>query len=222
LPGRAQLGAAERRRTIMGTKKVTDQEILKAARAMFVEHGLLATMREIAGRAGCSAATISARFGSKHALFLRAVESEAPPWAADLPAIVGLGDLRSNLESLAVAMVRWFRRVAPLAIVAWSLPSTADSVDLTSLRGEPELAAFFEKEYRLGRARWYDAERAARAFAALVWDVALDRDAEWTVVPSLSPLWGGLAPREVDPEPPSSRPGPARWPLDAAALEAAA
>lgn len=197
------------------TKAVADADIVRVAREVFIEQGVLATTREIAARAGVANGTLHQRFGSKHALFLRAIASEPPPWAAQLLATVGRGELRSNLESLAVVMLGWYERIAPLVVLGWSVPSTAQEIDLEELRGQPALSVYLAQETRLGRVRWYDAEHAASVFAAVVWDAATQgRDADW-LLQLMSPLWGGLGPREHDEAPPSSGRARLPWPPSA-------
>jgi AcrR family transcriptional regulator len=194
------------------TKAVSDEDIVRIARAVFMKQGVLATTREIAALAGVANGTLHQRFGSKHALFLRAIASHPPPWAAHLMTTVGRGELRSNLEGLAVVMLGWYARVAPLVILAWSVPASVPEIDLAELRGEHALAQYLEREIQLGRARWYDAEHAASMFAAVVWDAALQGLREDDLILRLSPVWGGLGPRENDDAPPSSGRGRVPWP----------
>jgi AcrR family transcriptional regulator len=53
----------------------TEAELVDAARALFLEHGYLATtLTQIADRAGVAARTVYVRFGTKAALFKRVVD----------------------------------------------------------------------------------------------------------------------------------------------------
>lgn len=196
---------------MVGRAHVTDEAIIAAAREVFVEQGILATMREIAARAGVGLGTINDRFGTKHELFVLAITSAPPPWTAQLPGVVGHGELRANLDSLAIAMHGWYVRVAPLVMLGLSVPSTAGAIDMQRARGEPELAAYLEEETYRGRARCFMPADAARVFAATIWDIALVGGGEDRVILCMSPLWNGLSPREDD-GPPSSRRDWPRWP----------
>jgi AcrR family transcriptional regulator len=194
-----------------GRKQVTDEAIVAAAREVFVEQGILATMREIAARAGVGLGTINDRLGTKHELFVRAITSAPPPWAPQLLGAVGQGELRANLDSLAMAMHDWYACIGPLVQLGLSVPSTAGAIDMARVRGEPELATYLEEETHLGRARCFMPADAARVFAATIWDVAVGGGGEDRVILCMSPLWNGFGPPDDD-GPPSSRRDRAPWP----------
>ncbi len=117
-------------------------------------------------------------------------------------------------------MLAWYRSVAPLAFLGLSVPAISPAVDLDGLRGEAALARYLDAETALGRARCYAPEDAARVLAAVVWDVVVQDEGDGRLLRSLSVYWGGMAPREHDEAPPSSRPPPASRPptQDAAAV----
>ena len=55
------------------TATITNDQILEAARAEFLEHGIRATSSAIAKRAGVSSGILFQRFGTKEALFAAAM-----------------------------------------------------------------------------------------------------------------------------------------------------
>ena len=58
------------------TQTITDERLLQAARAEFLEHGINVTSAAIARRAGVSPGILFHRFGSKEALFAAAMNVE--------------------------------------------------------------------------------------------------------------------------------------------------
>ena len=80
------------------TKTISDEQIIEAAREVFLEHGTAGTTAEIARRAGVSEGSIFRRFPTKDDLFTAAMMFPGePPFVATLEALVGQGDLRENL-----------------------------------------------------------------------------------------------------------------------------
>lgn len=57
------------------SRSITDEQILEAARAVFLEDGFSASTLEIARRAGISEASIFKRFSTKENLFLQLLAS---------------------------------------------------------------------------------------------------------------------------------------------------
>src|SRR5262249_1403773 len=108
--GRGILGRMGRRKTI------TDDEVLRIARALFREQGHTATTREIAQAAGISEAVLYQRFGSKDLLFFAAMRPRGP----DLEQLLGPRDPPEDaLAYLRTAVVRLgehFAEVIPLAL----------------------------------------------------------------------------------------------------------
>ncbi len=98
-------------------RTVEDEDILKAARLVFLDRGQLATTREIADAAGISQAVLYQRFGSKEDLFCTAM---APP-SPDLEDLLGeppcsAEDTESYLADFAERLYRYFETVAPLFV----------------------------------------------------------------------------------------------------------
>mgnify|MGYP003498057428 FL=1 len=159
---------------------IHDPTILDAAREVFLLRGAAATTAEVARRAGVSEGSIFKRYRTKHGL-LEAVVADVerePAFISELPARVGAGHVFANLEWLAGELLEYFRRAAPVHLLAWSAPSgprgrvllSAASPPLATLR---KVAGYFEAEMHLGRIRRADAEVVARSFVGALGNFVL-------------------------------------------------
>jgi len=94
---------------------VSREEIIAAARDVFVREGLGASIRDVAAVAGISEATIFKRFSTKAALIVAAM---APP-KPDLATLLGpldRSDLRAGLADTMANIVAYFREMLPLTL----------------------------------------------------------------------------------------------------------
>lgn len=108
----------------MGRKKsISDQQLLDAAREVFVEQGIVASTREIARHANISEAVIYQRYATKAELFFAAM---APP-ALDLEEILkpigDAEDVQERLERIASGMLAYFRELMPILLPLMTHPS---------------------------------------------------------------------------------------------------
>ncbi|GEM_PF-1006912 len=91
--------------------------ILEAARRVIDEKGFqAATIRNIAGLAGCAEGTIYRHFEDKHELFLELFAGSAPEFlalVAELPDLAGTGSVQGTLSRLGLAALRFYRAVLP-------------------------------------------------------------------------------------------------------------
>lgn len=99
-------------------RQVSDEQILEAARRVFIEHGPAVSTSVVAKEVGVSAAALFKRFGTKEQLMLRALTPDpqvmfallsAPP-SRDRP-------IREQLIELATALNEVLRRVLPAVMV---------------------------------------------------------------------------------------------------------
>jgi AcrR family transcriptional regulator len=94
--------------------KITNDEILAAARPLFLEDGMSASTLAIAEKAGISEAAIFKRFGTKQALFFAAMGiGENPPWVKDLPRRQPTAAIKAELTELCHEMVAFYQEVLP-------------------------------------------------------------------------------------------------------------
>ena len=103
-------------------KQVSDEAVLDAAKAVFVEHGFGASTREVARRAGISEAVLYQRHKTKLSLFFAAM---IPP-PVELTAESGDGRavaVLDDLGSLAVNIMSYFREAMPVLLQLVTHPS---------------------------------------------------------------------------------------------------
>src|SRR3954467_310411 len=159
----------------------TQESILEAARAVFLERGISGTTAEVAKRARVSEGSIFNYFSTKAELFQAALQSqiEAPAWALSLATRAGQGDLKDNLYELGAEALTFFRTIAPLLMMLWSnqggackSPNALDGPDSAPMRVKKLLTAFFAAEVRLGRLQPHDPEILTRAFLGAIADFA--------------------------------------------------
>ncbi|WP_104991639.1 TetR/AcrR family transcriptional regulator [Deinococcus sp. NW-56] len=151
-------------------RSVSDEQIVEAARAVFLERGVGATTAEIARRAGVAEGTLFTRYATKADLFEAAVGlRDVAPWRDDLPGRVGMGEVRGHLEHVARRVLEDAARVLPRLTLMLSQGHAPDHNPLLRRIGDPlrrdlgALAAYLRAEMGLGRVRSQDPEVAALA-----------------------------------------------------------
>jgi AcrR family transcriptional regulator len=150
---------------------ISDERILDAARAVFLERGLAATTAEVAKRAGVAEGSIFKRFATKLDLFKAAmqVELDEPEFLRTLISAGDDDDPREVLMRVGLQAVDFFRRLMPLVMMQWSsgekhlgIPAQLIGPSSPPLRFVRRLAAFIERQMRAGRMRRADHEIVAR------------------------------------------------------------
>ncbi|WP_373048569.1 TetR/AcrR family transcriptional regulator [Vulgatibacter sp.] len=148
---------------------ITNEQILEAARAIFLEKGFAASTAAIARRAGVSEGSIFKRFATKEELFLAAMGvSEGPAPLKNLQALVGTGSVKENLLEIGMGMLAFLEELLPRVTMVWSTTSPAKMFEGMSepppVKGLKMLTNYLDAEQRLGRIRRCDPELAARTF----------------------------------------------------------
>lgn len=193
---------------------ISSEEIIEAARELFLEKGPSVTTAEIARRAGVSEGTIFKRFPTKRSLFLAAMGmDDRRYWVDELEQMAGEGRIQDNLIQISVRIMEFIRELLPRIMLIWSCKEAAAS-EWQRMHG-PEspprqalmaLARFLEKEMELGRLRRTDSEVAARIFLGSIWNHVFmetiegskeqDRmEARVYAHKLVDTVWQGLAPR---------------------------
>ena len=98
-------------------RSITDEQIKDAARAIFVEHGPQATVKQIADRLGVTHAALFARAGSKEQLMndaLLPAQPRAVKRLAEAPPEAGVD---SCLVEILVDLMEFFQQVVPNLVV---------------------------------------------------------------------------------------------------------
>jgi AcrR family transcriptional regulator len=189
-------------------KTISDDEVLRVARGVFLGRGHSATTREVAEAAGVSEAVLYQRFGSKDELFFAAMHPRGP----DLDELLGPadppGDARAYLRAVVARLGKYFGEIIPVALRVMTHPS----FDPASLaRGHPRrppglqeaLAERLASLARHNRLAVSSAAATARLLVSLAHDWALSavlahdgsphRDRELKEMVDV--VWRGLRPR---------------------------
>jgi AcrR family transcriptional regulator len=157
----------------MGRKKtISDDDLLAAARGIFVAEGFAASTREIARRAGVSEGLIFQRFQTKEDLFFAAM---IPP-PADLNRLLHHPRAKgcALLEKITFAMIDYFRETLPVLLPLMSHPNFRFEEFAKRHPGSPmlllrrQLVEFLVCEQRAGRLGSVNPGAAA----LLIWSMA--------------------------------------------------
>ncbi|XZN93305.1 MAG: TetR/AcrR family transcriptional regulator [Microcoleus sp.] len=187
-------------------KTVTDEYILAVARSLFLKEGAKASTRTLAKMAGISEAVIFQRFGTKEDLFFAAM---VPP-EAQLEVIFsvqpGQKQVTTNLKSVSLQIVVYFREVMPVFLSLISHPSfdlqtflkrhTMPGIQLGS-----KLTEYLNAEAELGRIRKDNVASSAALILSYLHNLALSEniglhkstDTDRAISDAIEALWTGLA-----------------------------
>ncbi len=188
-------------------KTITDEEILTMARSLFLKEGAKASTRTLAKMVGISEAVIFQRFSTKEDLFFTAM---VPP-AAQLEAIFniypGEKDIVTNLISVSVQIVVYFREVMPIFLSLVSHPAFDMQIFLQRhtmprIQIANRLVEYLNAEADLGRIQRENVEATAAMLLSHLHHLALsenigDRqpiDTNLAISDAIAALWKGLAP----------------------------
>ncbi|WP_437675366.1 TetR/AcrR family transcriptional regulator [Sorangium sp. So ce131] len=151
-------------------RSTTDEEILDAARACFLEHGAGVSTTVIAARLGISHGVLFQRFGTKEQLMRAALlPPPEPPWLSRARSGPDERDARTQLLELAVEISAYLERIVPCLAVLRSagVPTDASNKrpdDLPPVRARREIAAWFARAVARGLLRPVTPEHAADLF----------------------------------------------------------
>lgn len=148
------------------TPKITNEQILDAAREIFLEQGFGASTLEIAQKAGISEASIFKRFSTKEELFFASMGiPEKSPWGKKLDALVGKGNLKQNLIDMSLEILEFNRQVMPRLMMLRSrgnlIPEMFNRADSRPSRDLKTFTNFLEREIAQGRLRPCDPQTIA-------------------------------------------------------------
>jgi AcrR family transcriptional regulator len=199
-------------------RTVSDEDMLSAARAVFLEQGAGASTAAIAERLGVSQAALFKRFGTKQELMVSAL---APPAIPPFVPLVAAGpDVTQpavpQLRAVALAVMRFLREMVPAMMVLTTCG--IDPKDLVAAHPMPPpllaqraVAAWFARAAEAGLVRASDPDALAyalmgslhmRVFLASLMRTPLTDDALTEHVRStVDTLWSGLAPSPTEATP---------------------
>lgn len=196
-------------------RTISNEQLLRVAREVFLERGPAVATAEIARRAGVSEGTLFKRFATKHELFMAAMGLEQlQSWTRDMDGLAGQADVRGNLTKLTTSLVELFRQLLPRVMLVWSCRGDATArikalhgPDAPPRRGLHALRSYLAREMAAGRLREGDPELVARIILGSVWNLAFIE----TISPDapreqptafaerlIDTLWTGIAPGEAD------------------------
>lgn len=137
-------------------KAISDEEILAAARSLFLQEGPKASTRTLAKLVGISEAVIFQRFNTKENLFFAAMIPPQMHFKAMFGVRPGKNQVKSNLEQICLQIAAYFREVMPifLALVshpAFNMQTFLQHHTLPTAPVEQELVAYLKAEANLGR-----------------------------------------------------------------------
>ena len=170
---------------------LTDDDLLDAARAVFLARGVDATTTEIARRARISESVIFHRYKTKEALFSAVFERQIvmPPALARLPSVVGKGEIADHLFDAGMGVAEMMEGVLPFMMM--SLSSTKMNVLHKHARAPHPLkrhmigllSSYCEREARAGRLRAVRGEVFARTFLGGIMQYVMSEHVERSADP---------------------------------------
>ena len=189
---------------------ISNEQILEAARSVFLREGFTASTSAIARAADVSEGILFKRFGSKDDLFHAALRIPRIDLAGQLDGVVGQGDVRANLEAAALQLIGFFQELMPTVMTLWR-KHAPDMKALWQGQDDPQplrilrdLARYIEAEVRLGRMAAVDPWVLARTLVGSTHHyVFLDQVGLQTPISReafardlVHTLWRGIAPSE--------------------------
>ncbi len=180
---------------------ISDDDLIDAASAVFLEQGVGATTAAVARKARISESVIFHRYKTKEALFLAVLDRviRLPPILEHLETRIGQGEVADTLFDIGMGVMEEARRVMPFFMMA-SMLARASSWKLDELRDRMTkpppahlqsvrlLARYFKGETEAGRLRPVDSEAVARMFLGAVMQEVMQQ--QWLGGPKSSPLEG--------------------------------
>jgi AcrR family transcriptional regulator len=164
----------------MGRKKViTDTELLRVAREVFLEGGAFGSTRDIAARAGISEATLFKRYATKTALFLAAMAPPQPDLEFIFADVRSQKDARKAIHILANGILGYFRMAIPRMLPLITHPAIGLEELVRSYGRSPAevlsdaVADYLAELKRTGRAAPENPPAAAGLMIAALHSVAL-------------------------------------------------
>ena len=163
-------------------RTISNEQILDAALAVFLERGYGATTSDIARRAGVSEGTLFKRYPSKQDLFLAAIApSGTPDWFGTIDELVDRPsvDVRDDLHRVADELLTFFETLVPRMSVLMASPYSPRDLMCRMDRhpvagGIRKLTVWVDSEMRRGRLRATDPEVVARMLIGALKGYAFD------------------------------------------------
>jgi AcrR family transcriptional regulator len=141
-------------------QKITNDEILAAARQVFLDQGAGASTADIAERAGISEASIFKRFATKQDLFMAAIGiTKLPAWVKELSNKTPTFAIKSELTAICSEMLAFYQEVLPRVLMMMMSPGDllrSRQFIPPPVRDSQLLAGFLERAIAAGHLRACD------------------------------------------------------------------
>ena len=189
---------------------ISTQQIIDAARSLFMAQGYGVSTASIAAEVGISEGSIFKRFPSKPKLFQAAMDLPELDIDGTLAGMTGTGDVCSNLLRIAEALLVYLRKMVPRLMMLWAHPplnpvdALKDNPDAPPRKAVAAIGAYLASEVEAGRVRCHDTQVAARMLLSALHSYVFFRLIG--IIPPEGPsdedylrqvvdvLWKGLAP----------------------------
>jgi AcrR family transcriptional regulator len=150
--------------------KITNEEILAAARQVFLEQGEGGSTLEIAEKAGISEASIFKRFSTKQALFLAAIGiSETPDYVKLLSSQTPTAEIRSELIEICTQMLGFYQEVMPRVMMMMTkTKSSLPPLVPPPFRDVQLFAEYFDRAISRGHLKHCDSMTVAHAIVGAI------------------------------------------------------
>jgi AcrR family transcriptional regulator len=194
--------------------KITNDEILEAAREVFLDQGSGASTADIADRAGISEASIFKRFATKQELFMAAIGiTKTPAWVKKLESATPNPELKAELIEICGEILAFYQDVFPRVMMMMSPMKLLMSKQFIPppVRDSHLLAGFLQRAIDLGYLRPCDAGTVALMLVGAINNYAMtqifmksSKSSKFAESEPLNPaefvrstidiLWAGIAP----------------------------
>ena len=145
--------------------KISNEDILAAARQIFLEQGVGASTLDIAEQAGISEASIFKRFKTKQTLFAAAMGIlEKPPWLSVLADYEPTANVKSELTDICEQMLAFYQDLMPrvLMVMAQGKVSAPPPIVPPPIRDRKLLVGFLNRAVKAGHLRICDTQTVAQ------------------------------------------------------------
>jgi AcrR family transcriptional regulator len=155
--------------------KITNEEILAAARQVFLEQGQSGSTLEIAEKAGISEASIFKRFSTKQALFLAAIGiSETPQYVKLLSGKTSTAAIRTELTEICTQMMEFYQEVMPRVMMMMTkTKSSLPPLVPPPLRDAQLVAGYLDRAIAQGQLKTCDSMTVAHAIVGAIQNYAM-------------------------------------------------
>lgn len=156
--------------------KITNDEILEAARQVFLDQGSGASTSDIANRAGISEASIFKRFATKQDLFMAAIGiTKTPTWVKKLESGTPSPEFKAELIEICGEILAFYQDMFPRVIMMMSPMKLLMSKQFIPppIRDSHLLTGFLQRAIDLGYLRPCDARTVAQTLVGAINNYAM-------------------------------------------------